>query len=158
MQTNEVTELLNPAFCALIYASIVDGYNSKSKLKIPMYMPYVLMPVVLHKESRRAIPGTSRSKLHIWLQNEPQITIGLTDRINNLESYISRGSMILKSNNFMVLDENFRISLKNKRKLQTMIKESEYISEYTNRARCLGNICGSFNSESTLLALLGVKL
>ncbi|ELI5735503.1 hypothetical protein RRK63_004246 [Vibrio fluvialis] len=158
MQTNEVTELLNPAFCALIYASIVEGYNSKSKSKIPIYLPYVLMPIVLHKESRRSIPRTTRSKFHIWLQNEPQIVVGLTERVNSLENYVSKGSMLLKSNGFISLDDEFRVLLVNSIKLRKLIRNAEYISEYTDSAKRLGTICGNFNSESTILALLGVNL
>ncbi|EGR1391767.1 hypothetical protein ACCF70_000683 [Vibrio parahaemolyticus] len=158
MQTNEVTELLNPAFCALVYASIVEGYNSTSKSKIPIYMPYILMPIVLHKDSRRVIPTSTRSKFHIWLQNEPQITIGLTDRINSIESHVSKGSMLLNSHGFISMDDESRIFLKRKQHLKNMIEQSEFISEYTNSAKRLGSICGRFNSESTALALLGVKL
>ncbi|APX06736.1 hypothetical protein BWP24_11375 [Vibrio campbellii] len=158
MQTNEITELLNPAFCALIYASIVEGYNSKSKSKIPMYMPYVLMPIVLHKESRGVIPGSARSKFHIWLQSEPQLVVGLTDRINGVERYVSRCSMLLKANGFISFDDEFRIRLEKPSKIRGIIKKSDCVLEYTETAKRLGSICGSFNSDSTILALLGVKL
>ncbi|ATG77171.1 three component ABC system middle component [Pseudoalteromonas sp. 1_2015MBL_MicDiv] len=158
MQNNEISELLNPAFCALLYSSIVDGYNSKALKKIPLYLPYILIPIILHKESRLVLPKTAASKFHLWLQNEPQIVVGLTERVNSLEPYISKSSLLLRGQGIIDLDEDFRVSLIDNKKINKMIKNAEYISEYTFAAKKLGAICGRFNCESTMLALLGIKL
>tara|TARA_R110001583_G_scaffold170326_1_gene323742 strand:- start:102 stop:572 length:471 start_codon:yes stop_codon:yes gene_type:complete len=149
---------VHPAFCALLYASLVDGYNSKCKVLIPIYLPYILVPILLHKESRRSLPKTSASKFHKWLQNEPHIVVGLDKRINSLEPYISRSSMFLNAQGLLAVDNEFRISISNRSKFKKMAKDAEYISEYIEAAKNFGEICGKFNSESTMLTLLGVKL
>lgn len=157
-QNTEVGNLLNPAFCSLIYASIVDGYNSKNKKSIPIYMPYILLPIVLHRESREKIPNTSITKFHLWIQSEGQIVMGLDERIKRLKPFVSNSSMFLFGQGLLCLDDDYRLSIKNQKKTKQIINKAEYVAEYTRSAKVLGAICGKFDSDSTILALLGVKL
>ena len=154
----ETKNLLNPAFCGLVYASLVDGYNSKSKKSIPFYLPYILLPIVLHKESRFKIPSTSISKFHIWLQQSEEIKIGLKNRSKNLKPFVSNAALFLHGQGLISSDDNFRIDIQNHKKLNKIINSSISIKEYTKKAKTLGAICGKTNSNTTLLALLGVTL
>lgn len=157
-KSTETKNLLNPAFCGLVYASIVDGFNSKSSTLIPFYLPYILMPIVLHKESRLAIPATSVSKFHIWLQGNEQIKIGLARRIKSLEPYVSDASMFLHGQGYIESTTDFCIKLKKTSTMKKIVNSSESIVEYTTKAQTLGAICGKNNSVLSILALLGVQL
>lgn len=157
-RSTETKNLLNPAFCGLIYASIVEGYNSKSTTIIPFYLPYILMPMILHKESRLQIPSTSATKFHIWLQGAEQIKMGLPERARSLKPFVSEAAMFLHGQGFIELDEKLGVKIKKPAEMKKNISKSESTTEYTRKAKTLGAICGKNNSELSILALLGVQL
>jgi hypothetical protein len=154
----ETNNLLNPAFCGLVYASIVEGFNSKSITTIPFYLPYILMPIVLHKESRLQIPSTTATKFHSWIQNAEQIKIGLPERARSLKPFVSEAATFLHGQGHIESDETLGIKIKELRKMKKIISESEATTEYTRKAKILGAICGKNNSDLSILALLGVQL
>lgn len=156
-RSTETKNLLNPAFCALVYASIVEGYNSKSSTTIPFYLPYILMPIVLHKESRLQIPATSATKFHAWIQKSEQIKIGLPERARSLKSFVSDATMFLHGQGYIESDEKMGIRINNSGKIKKIINKSESIAEYTRKARTLGAMCGKNNSDISILAILGVQ-
>ena len=153
----ETRNLLNPAFCGLIYASIVTGYNLKSRSSIPYYLPYILMPIILHKESRLKIPDTSATKFHSWLQNSEEIKIGLAERAVNLKPFVSEAVMFLHGQGHIKSDSEFGISVVKQSSINTMLKNSPMISDYIKKAKTIGAMCGKNNSALTIMALLGVQ-
>lgn len=157
-RSTEIRNLLNPAFCGLIYASLVEGYNSKSAVIIPFYLPYILMPIILHKESRLQIPSTSVTKFHVWLQGVEQIKMGLPDRTRHLRPFVSEAAMFLHGQGFIELDKKMGIKIKGQGKMSKILSKSESITEYTRKAKTLGAMCGKNSSDLSILALLGVQL
>lgn len=153
----ETKDLLNPAFCGLIYASIVEGFNAKSNTPIPFYLPYILMPLVLHKESRLLIPSTSIKKFHGWLHENEQIKMGLAERAKGLKPFVSQAMTFLHGQEYISIDQGSGIRIKNLKKLKAIINKSDSIAEYLIKAKTLGAICGKNNSEISILALLGVR-
>ena len=66
MRTREIAYLLNPAFCGRILYTTIRAYNEKSHRAFPFPLVYLVLPLVLHKETRAII--SSRTHLHIWAQ------------------------------------------------------------------------------------------
>ena len=157
-QSIETKNLLNPAFCGLVYASIVEGYNLKSTSSIPFYLPYFLMPIVLHKESRLQIPRTSVSKFHLWIQDTEQIKIGLPERAKNLKPYVSNASMFLHGQGYIKTDANLGVKIVNSKQIKSHINKSQSIENYTRKAKTLGAICGKHNNNLSILVFLGVQV
>jgi ABC-three component (ABC-3C) system Middle Component 3 len=157
-RSTETRNLLNPAFCGLIYASIVDGYNSKSEGAIPFYLLYILMPIVLHKESRQTIPKSSLTKFLTWIQQSEQIKIGLPERAISLKPFVSEAAIFLHGQGHIESDQKLGIRTTNTTKIKNIVKKSESIKEYTRKAKTLGAMCGKNNSDLSILALLGVRL
>ncbi|MBL4746985.1 MAG: hypothetical protein JKY08_11555 [Flavobacteriaceae bacterium] len=157
-RSDEINNLLNPAFCGAVYVAMVDGYNSKSESNIPIYLPYVLMPIILHKDSRNTIPSTAITKFHSWIQSKEQVKIGLHKRVKSLEPFISEAMLFLSGQGLLMIDDLGAIELTSKTKINKIIKNSESISEYIRKAKTLGTICGNTHSDSTILALLGLQI
>ncbi|WP_442969853.1 three component ABC system middle component [Roseburia sp. AM23-20] len=51
MRTHEVAFLLNPAFCGRILYSTIRTYNEKTNRAFPFPLIYLVLPLVLHKET-----------------------------------------------------------------------------------------------------------
>ena len=82
MRTREIAYLLNPAFCGRILYTTIRAYNEKSHRAFPFPLVYLVLPLVLHKETRAII--SSRTHLHIWVQQNPQLLIDFPRRASEL--------------------------------------------------------------------------
>ena len=80
----EVRSLLNPAFCSLLLRRAAQGYSSKGNGGLPIALAFLILPVVLHKRTREAMPGTARSRMHVWMRENPSIRLGFADRATAL--------------------------------------------------------------------------
>ena len=82
MRTHEVAFLLNPAFCGRVLYSTIKTYNDKTCRAFPFPLIYLILPLVLHKETRINI--NSRTQLQLWIQRYPQLLIDFPQRAREL--------------------------------------------------------------------------
>ena len=73
MRTHEVAYLLNPAFCGRILYSTIKTYNEILNRAFPFPLIYLVLPLVLHKQTRINI--SSRTQLLVWVQKYSQLLI-----------------------------------------------------------------------------------
>jgi hypothetical protein len=83
----EVAYLLNAAFCALVLKASVQGYRAERAAGLPLPLAFLVLPIVLHKPTRSALPSTARTRLHSWLSSQPDMRVGFADRVTNLVPY-----------------------------------------------------------------------
>lgn len=81
-RAREVAYLLNPAFCGRILYTTIYTYVKKTGIAFPFSLVYLILPLVLHKETRTNI--TSRTQLHLWVQKNPQLLIDFPKRVSEL--------------------------------------------------------------------------
>lgn len=79
----EVANLFNPAFCGLLLRQAVGGYQQASERGMDYAMAFVVLPVVLHKDTRETLPNLS-TKLHVWMHRNHQVRIGFAERMQNM--------------------------------------------------------------------------
>ena len=87
-RTREVAYLLNPAFCGRMLYSAINAYSIKTKRAFPFPLVYLVLPLVLHKETRANI--NSRTQLHLWVQQHPQLLIDFPQRTTELIPIIGK--------------------------------------------------------------------
>ena len=80
--THEVAYLLNPSFCGRMLYSTIRTYYTKTQQAFPFSLVYLVLPLVLHKETRESI--NSRKQLHLWVQQYPQLLIDFPQRATEL--------------------------------------------------------------------------
>ncbi|GAA6615748.1 three component ABC system middle component [Scytonema sp. NUACC26] len=83
----EYANLLNPAFCSILLQNAVKGYQKEKKQGMPYPLLFFVLPLVLHSSTRNALPRTTITKLHIWLQKQPEVRVGFGDRASYLVPY-----------------------------------------------------------------------
>ncbi|MEA5573496.1 three component ABC system middle component [Calothrix sp. UHCC 0171] len=80
----EYANLFNPAFCSILLYNAIKGYQKEKKQGMPYPLIFLVLPLVLHQSTRNLLPRTTRTKLHIWLQNKPEVRVKFSDRTSNL--------------------------------------------------------------------------
>ena len=64
--------------------STIKTYSEKTKRPLPFPLIYLVLPLVLHKETRAHI--NSRTQLLLWVQKYPQLLIDFPKRASDLVS------------------------------------------------------------------------
>ena len=81
-RSNEVAYLLNPAFCGRLLYNAIRTYNVEAKRALPFPLVYLVLPLVLHKNTRETI--SSKTQLLVWLQKYEYLLIGFAKRAKQL--------------------------------------------------------------------------
>ena len=156
----EIANLLNPAFCALLLRGTVLEY-AKAIPTGGMDLPlaFMVLPIVLHKATREALPKTTISKFHIWFQEHQELRIGFLSRVQqqapftreSLQFAMQRGTLALNDHGLLIAPK-----YKFKKVDQTLVSaEMQYCRD---RASFLGKWLGAAGSASQVLSAWGLTL
>lgn len=77
----ETANLLNPAFCAETCRRVVSAYSSRGSEPFPSSLLYLVLPLLLHRQTRDEIGERTRQRMHAWLQDRPHLRVGFADRV-----------------------------------------------------------------------------
>lgn len=108
-RTREVAYLLNPAFCGRMLYSAINAYSIKTKRAFPFPLIYLVLPLVLHKETRANI--NSRTQLHLWVQQHPQLLIDFPQRTTELIPITNEAVELLLQTGKLVLTPNAELEV-----------------------------------------------
>jgi hypothetical protein len=152
-----VANLFNPAFCALLLFDSINHYSKKNNNKgMPYSISYLILPIVLHKETRDSLPGSINSLLHPWIQKNPNICVGFAQRTRKFVSF-TKEAIILGSNSglFSFSDCNFlpgRIKDKN-----LNWESNSEVYECRKKAQFLGRWFSQVEDVSMIFVIFGVR-
>lgn len=139
MRAHEVAFLLNPAFCGRILYSTIRIYSEKTSRAFPFPLIYLVLPLVLHKETRNLI--NSKTQLQLWIQNYPHLLIDFPQRAKNLvtitneavEFLLQTGNVMLTENGELEISPVSRALSKTKfvdDEISECLKKSEHIARW----------------------------
>lgn len=102
----EVANLLNPAFCAVIIQTAVYGYQKENSEGMPYPLVHLVLPIVLHQETRNLLPKTISTKMHVWINNNDSVKVQFSNRAQRLVP-ITKESVLfgLQHNVFQISDK-----------------------------------------------------
>ncbi|MDO9326623.1 MAG: DUF6521 family protein, partial [Methanoregula sp.] len=58
----EEANLFNPAFLSVIAHQCVKGYEDESGSNVPYILPFLIAPLILHKNTRDNLPSSIATK------------------------------------------------------------------------------------------------
>ena len=79
---SEEQRLLNPAFCSVLLWHAALGYvmESRGHLAMPFEESFLVMPMVLHRETRNSLPRNAVTSLAAWINTYPLARATIADR------------------------------------------------------------------------------
>lgn len=154
----EVAYLLNPAFCAVLARAGVRAYLAESKRGLPLPFIYLLLPLVLHKSTRDALPATGRTRMLTWLATSPAARVGVADRVRNVAPYTREAVLFGAQHDALRLDEDARLWPTRRRLRPYNPPESSEPARCLSRADLLGRWFARGGDPATVLAAWGVHL
>lgn len=152
-RTHEVAYLLNPAFCGrLLYAAIKE-YKHKTKHAIPFPLLYLILPLVLHKQTRIQI--NSRTQLLQWVQIHQYLLIGFARRAKELTLITNEALELLLQSDLLQITQD-GITTTQKALSKTRFVDSE-IKECITKSEHVARWFAKTGKVETIYISLGVR-
>jgi hypothetical protein len=83
--------MLNPALLALVIAAAAVEYERTDGDPMPWPLAFLVAPLVLHRDTREALPRSTQSHLATWVSAHPTIRAGLPARARSLADPVREG-------------------------------------------------------------------
>lgn len=155
----EERNLFNPGFCAMLVWYAAQGYASERSVPLSIELSFLVLPFVLHKETRESLPNNIGTSLPTWLADHPIVRTRLGARASTMraftkESLIFGGSLGLLE----IAQEGVRANASMKRRVNAALKAtSDEVIDCAKRANFLGRWLEKAGGPETVMALLGVR-
>ena len=154
-RTREIAYLLNPAFCSrLLYATIKE-YEKKTTHSFPFPLVYLILPLVLHKETREAI--NSRTQLPQWVQLNQRLMIGLGRRTKDLVPITNEALEFLLQSKMVHLSDDGTLTAPSKRGLSKTRFVNSEITECIIKCEHVARWFANTGKIETIYICLGVR-
>jgi hypothetical protein len=150
---------LNPPFCCVTITSACAGYRETSNQPLPFALAFMVLPIVLHQQTRKSLPRTIRTSLPGWIQKHAEARIGFPERLIPLRAYTREALQYGLTFEWIAMGDSgdIRCATTNavvNRAIRLLDGDAQ---ECVSRARFLGKWFGSGISTATTMALWGIR-
>ncbi|KPA16463.1 hypothetical protein MHK_003322 [Candidatus Magnetomorum sp. HK-1] len=157
----EEANLFNPAFICIISYQCIKGYCETAQGGTPYILPFVVTPLILHKNTRESLPKNVNAIVSSWITNidHSHVRIGYPERIQSIVPYVKESLSFALINKLIEVDNDGSLYVNQNVKIPSTINHDtsgEVIGCY-NRAFFCGRWFAKSGNIETILALLGVR-
>lgn len=157
----EEANLLNPAFLSVLTHECVKGFVDSGNGNAPYILPFLVLPLVLHKRTRLSFPSTTRTIFASWITKREgtQAKAGYVERAKSLNPYIKEALLFSLANGILIINERGGLELGRQKKdlAQDGASFTSEVAECITRASFCGKWFSRIGKIETAMALLGVK-
>jgi hypothetical protein len=133
-----VANLFNPAFCGEIIRSTIKEYNKNSEKKFSFPFTFLILPILLHKETRSRLPRTIRTYLFVWVEENDDLFLDFASRTRSMVKYTKEAlSFLLAYEKVEFTKDGEIIASSEKIKVYKQEEYQEY-NEILKKAEMLG--------------------
>ena len=158
-RTHEEAHLLNPAFCCATITASFAGYRESRDQSFPFVIAFMVLPIILHKDTRESLPNSTRTSMPAWLQDHAQAKLGFYGRLMALQPYTREAITYGLAFGWVEIGNLGKIQCVTtdaqiNRTIQSLDGDAH---DCVSRARFLGRWFGKMASTETILALWGIR-
>ena len=154
----ELAYLFNPAFCGWVLREAFEGYASVRPAGMPLPMAFLILPVVLHWETRQRVPRAVSSTLHVWLQEHPEVRVNFAQRTRELAPFTREALLFLGSRGQMRVADDGEALADGKlgRGKAPLLRQSQELEEVVAAAKFVGRWFAYAGEAATVFQMWGV--
>ncbi|SDS54911.1 hypothetical protein SAMN05216371_0140 [Streptomyces sp. TLI_053] len=144
---------LNPALLAAVQSCAARAYERESGGRLMVWpLSFVVAPLVLHRPTRQALPGSVRTHLSSWVSDHPVLVAGLPARTASLLPSIREGMRFGVRHRMLAVEQGAVRGL-----LGGPGRSEDELGELLRAAALAGRWMTRTDSPSTVFALLGMR-
>ena|ERR1700728_4705124 len=157
----EERRLLNPAFASALVIRAVYGFTKETRSGLPFVYAYLVLPLLLHPDTRERLPQTVVTKLVTWTERNGDVVAPVPQRVRELAP-ATRESLLLASIAGLIdLDRTAEIQPVLAERELVRFERSSASPEITacmRKAYFLGRWLATAGTVPTVMTALGVQL
>ena len=147
--------MLNPALMAVVLAGAAESFEFHSGKMMPFEYSFLIAPLVLHRESRDALPSRIDSHMTKWVLDHPVLTAGLPARAQEIAPYVREGLRFGLNNKALRLRPDGTMSGQIKSSPRTL-KRNNDLSSIVRGSGFVGRWLTTAPSSAAVYSLFGV--
>lgn len=155
----EDRSLLNPAFCSHMIWHAAGGGTTRVGAGISFEESFLVLPLVLHRRTREALPSTIRVSLPAWLSRNVAIRLEIGPRTRAFVPYTRAALLFGGAHDFLQVaggrvyaQTRWRLAVK-----KALAQSSGEVRACAERSAFLGRWLSEAGDSTTILALMGVR-
>lgn len=154
----EEAGLFNPAFGCLLVAKAVEGYRKQVGQGLPFPLAFLVLPAVLHSDTRCALPSTTRSVMQNWVTENGALLADFPERVRRVAHLTKEGILFGLQHDKLGLAEGRLLPGRRPFATKTALPESTSETEDCLRAAAfLGRWLPTAGTPATILSSWGVR-
>jgi len=159
IRPKEEANLLNPAFCCIIVSASIREYSALQNAGMPFPVSYLILPIVLHKPTRDALPGSVRTSMAAWMHDNAALRIQFPERLRSLRPFTSEAIRWGINYQWLEAKAGGRLSPRISESAMTRALRilQDEARECVLRARLVGKWFANAGSSSTVMAFWGIR-
>ena len=154
----ELAYLFNPAFCGWALREAFEGYASVRPAGMPLPLAFLILPIVLHRETRERVPRAVTTTLHVWLQEHPEARVTFAERARELATFTREALIFLGSLGQLRVADDGAVLAHGKlgRGKAPLLRESQELGEILAAAKFAGRWFAHAGEPATVFQMWGV--
>jgi hypothetical protein len=158
-RSREEQALLNPAFCSLLLWWAAKGYESINREGLSFEEAFLILPMVLHRATREALPRDTRTSLAVWMNSNPLAQGRIATRSKALVTFTREGLLFGGIRGALQIERGrLRPNDDWRRPINRSLQDtSDEVRLCARRAEFLGRWFAQTGNGATVLALVGVR-
>lgn len=155
----EERTLLNPSFCSCLLWKASVGYESPFHALLPFDISFLVLPMVLHRETRESLPKAVKTSLAVWVENNPLARSRIAGRARTLVPFTKEALMYGGIHGlFKMQGGAIAANPEWRKRIATDLKDStDEVQSCAKRAEFVGKWLASSGNSATVMAILGVR-
>jgi len=156
--SSEEIALFNPAFLSVLTYDATSDFQKSASNPLPVVLPYLILPLALHRPTREDLPSTVAAQMQNWIQEHPRHLVDLDRRVVGLKPFVS-ASLRLALTHGVLTTERGRLMTGRlaRRRRGAPETESDEVAACRRTARFCGRWFARQPDVGTLLALWGLR-
>lgn len=159
LRPQEEANLLNPPFCALILSLAVENYEKSLRDGMPLALAFLVLPIVLHKPTREALPQRTTRAISSWLDEREDLRATFAERARSLSPYVREALLYSLVHDRLKLSDQGHLLLGTKTRgfASYVAAATDEVKDCVTKAQFVGRWLTSAGNVPTIFALWGVR-
>jgi len=155
----EERALLNPSFSSILLWQAAVGCVAETGQGLALSTAFLVLPVILHRETRESLPKSVATSLPVWLEDNKVIRARLPERISLLVPYTKEALIFAGMRGAITFNQDSILGeLGWRAKINTILAgTSDEVKSCSKKAYFIGRWLARAGSPATLLMLMGVR-
>lgn len=155
----EIANLLNPAICCTILTSSIVGYKRIDPDGMPFPLMFIVLPLILHKETRDSLPRSITTTFTAWIHREPSVKLTFYERTVSMKPFTREAISFGLLHGWLFLGEDGKMnSIIEDNDIERFLRKLDRENkECVRKSRIMGKLFAKAGSTNTIFTLLGIR-